>query len=47
MAMTEEQQAAYSFAISDIKNGHNTLWVERLKRENPELYEYAMKRREK
>ena len=41
--MSEEQKTAYSFAIQDIKNGHKTLWVERLKKEYPELYEYAIK----
>lgn len=41
---TNEEQVAFGFAIHDINNGHlNTLWVQRLKREYPEMYEYAIK----
>jgi len=36
---------AKAFAIQDIKRGYlNTLWVNRLKEEHPELYEYAKER---
>ena len=41
MDMTEEQKVAFSFAVQDIKNGYESLWVNRLKQEYPELYEYA------
>ena len=42
--LTEEQKTAYSFAIEDMRDGCNTLWVNRLRKEDPELYEYAKKR---
>lgn len=40
-SLTRDQEIVYSYAIEDMKNGHNTLWVERLKKEYPELYEYS------
>lgn len=42
--LTDEQKQAFSFAIADIRNGHETLWTNNLKREWPELYNYAMER---
>jgi len=44
MELTENQKIAFSFAIQDMKNGHTTLWVNHLKKEYPELYEYAVER---
>lgn len=44
--ITKEQQIAFSYALQDIKNGHITLWVNRLKKEYPELYKYAIKKLE-
>ena len=29
--LTEEQKVAYAFALDDIRNGHTTLWVNRLR----------------
>lgn len=41
--LTDEQKVAFSYAIADINRGCiNTLWVNRLKNEYPELYEYAI-----
>ena len=41
--MNENKMRAYSWAIKDIKNGIlTTLWVNQLKKEYPELYEYAL-----
>jgi hypothetical protein len=40
--LKEEEIQAYVFAIDDIKNGHRTLWTERLKKGNPELYKYSI-----
>lgn len=42
MKLTDEQKQAYAFAIRDIENGHVTLWTNRLKEEQPELYKYAI-----
>jgi len=42
--LTEEQKTAFSYAIKDMQKGHRTLWVNRLKEEYPELYEYAKKK---
>ena len=45
MELTENQKIEFSWALKDIKNGCRTLWVEKLKREYPKLYEYAMKKK--
>ena len=46
MKLTIEQKTAFAFAIQDINNNIlNTLWVNRLKKECPELYDYAFKKR--
>jgi len=45
--LTKEQQIAFAYALKDIRNGHTTLFVERLKKEYPELYEYAIKKLKK
>lgn len=42
--LTEEQKVAFSYALRDIKNGCKTLWVNRLKKEYPELYNYAVEK---
>jgi len=43
--ISDDEKIAYGFAIKDIKNGYlNTLWVNRLKQDWPELYEYAVMR---
>jgi hypothetical protein len=43
MGITDEQKVAFSYAIADINRGCiNTLWVNRLKNEYPELYRYAI-----
>ena len=44
MEQIEHDKIAFSFAIEDIKKGIlNTLWVNYLKKENLELYKYALK----
>ena len=43
--LTEEQKIAYAFAIRDIERGcYKTLWVNRLKEEWPEMYNYALEK---
>jgi len=42
----EEDKIWMAFAIQDINKGQETLWVNQLKKSNPELYEYAIKRRD-
>lgn len=43
MELNQEQKTAFSYAVEDIMNGHlNTLWVNRLKKEYPKMYEYAL-----
>lgn len=44
---SDEQRIAFSFAIQDIKNGHETLWTNRLKNEHPKLYNYAIQQNKK
>ena len=44
--LTEEQKTAFSYAVRDINNGYETLWTNRLKKEYPELYEYANRKHE-
>ena len=42
----EEDKIWMAFAIQDINKGQETLWVNQFKKSNPELYEYAIKRRD-
>jgi len=44
MELTEDQKIAFSFALKDIKNGHETLFTNQLKKEYPELYKYAVEK---
>ena len=42
----ENDKTWVSFAIRDIQRNHKTLWVERLKKEYPEMYDYAKQQSE-
>ena len=45
--LTEEQKISYGIAIREIADGRmHTLWVNRLKEEYPEMYEYAVNKKE-
>ena len=39
----ENDKMWVSFAIRDIQKGYKTLWVKRLKKEYPEMFNYAVK----